>query len=719
MTLAKRTPSLTEAQSQLFNTSDLFVAAALLVVMGVLFAGRFVHYLLFHTMAELFAIVVSFSIFVLAWISNRYLTNGYLIVLGGSYAAVGMVDVLHTLTFKGMNLFPGVSTNIPTQYWLTARFLEAFALLLAPFAIDRKPNFHWISAGFAAMGTLLCIAVVMHWFPATFVDGVGLTPFKVVSEYIIISMMTLGLIMLWRFRDRFEPRIFSLLAASIVLAMTTEFCFTRYVNFYDFSNELGHYARFLSTAFAFMAIVLSGVRQPFEMIFREMMQNKHHLDELNAKLLENESLLKRAQQVAKVGSWHLDIANNVLRWSDETRRIFGVLPGTTLSLETFASHIHADDRASVMAAWQLALKRHPYDIEHRIVVGDQIRWVREIAEISFANDGAPLVGLGTVQDITDRKRIEATLVESELRMSAVFQSSPIGIVVSTLADGTLIDINDAALRQFGYTQDEVLGKRSLADLGTYVDPTQRDVLVQRLKQLGSLHQFPVDFLTRNGTQIVLEISGRLIELRGESCIVSLMVDVTERHRIEAQIHEQAFHDALTKLPNRRLLSDRLRKTMSSAKRSGCFAALMYLDLDNFKPLNDKHGHEVGDLLLIEMARRLKACVRESDTVARVGGDEFVVLLSELDTDPKASVTQAMVVAEKVRMGVSMPCLLSLRHEGADHLTVEHCCTVSIGIVLFVNDDKNYKTLINQADAAMYHAKRTGRNVIHLADAPIP
>jgi len=283
---------LTRRIYQVVKKPDTAVIGILIAIVAILAGARSVHYLLFHTMAELFAIVVSLSIFMLTWTSNRYLANGYLIVLGGAYGAIGIVDVFHTLTFRGMNLFPGVSTNYPTQFWLTARYLEALALVCGPLFIIRKPNFFSVSAGFAAIAFVACVAVMYQLFPATFIDGVGLTPFKIYSEYVIIAMLLLGLILLYRSRHHFEPKIFFLLVVSLWLAVATEFCFTRYAGFYDFINELGHYFRFLSVALAFIAIVLSGVRQPLELIFREMDEQKRKLDVVNENLTRSETKLK-------------------------------------------------------------------------------------------------------------------------------------------------------------------------------------------------------------------------------------------------------------------------------------------------------------------------------------------------------------------------------------------------------------------------------------------
>lgn len=186
-----------------------------------------------------------------------------------------------------------------------------------------------------------------------------------------------------------------------------------------------------------------------------------------------------------------------------------------------------------------------------------------------------------------------------------------------------------------------------------------------------------------------------------------------------QVWELAFHDALTGLPNRRLLNDRLGQAMAVSQRSMCFGALIFLDLDNFKPLNDLHGHEVGDLLLVEAAQRLKACVREVDTVARFGGDEFVVLLTALVAERAEAVDRATLVAEKIRNALAEPYSLSVpQGEGVEPLVVEHRCTASLGVALFLGNETSTANVIKWADVAMYEAKDAGRDVINFYD-PAP
>jgi len=195
----------------------------------------------------------------------------------------------------------------------------------------------------------------------------------------------------------------------------------------------------------------------------------------------------------------------------------------------------------------------------------------------------------------------------------------------------------------------------------------------------------------------------------------LVVDITERKQMEDQVRQLAFYDELTKLPNRRLLNDRLSRAMASNRRSGHYGAMMFLDLDDFKRLNDTHGHEVGDLLLIEAAGRLKTCVREMDTVARFGGDEFVVMISELDAGKSESATQAGIIAEKIRVALARPYVFRIQYEGGAEKTIEHQCTASIGVALFGRHEARQEDILKRADAAMYRAKGAGCNLIRFSD----
>jgi len=210
----------------------------------------------------------------------------------------------------------------------------------------------------------------------------------------------------------------------------------------------------------------------------------------------------------------------------------------------------------------------------------------------------------------------------------------------------------------------------------------------------------------------------IILILASSAGVARLIYIHERTRrlYEEKVHAQAFYDTLTALPNRFLFNDRLLQAMASSKRNDIYCALMFLDLDNFKPLNDLHGHDIGDMLLIEVARRLSACVREIDTVARFGGDEFVVMLSELNSDKTESTIQARIIAEKIRASLAQPYLLKVNKPNKIKPIVQHRCSASIGLVLFINHDKNSDEIVRRADLAMYQAKELGGNSIFIHEA---
>jgi diguanylate cyclase (GGDEF)-like protein len=209
----------------------------------------------------------------------------------------------------------------------------------------------------------------------------------------------------------------------------------------------------------------------------------------------------------------------------------------------------------------------------------------------------------------------------------------------------------------------------------------------------------------------VEVRGIPFRWQGRPATLVFMTDVTERRSAEDQIRDLAFHDALTHLPNRRLLMEHLTLARSACRRSRKLAALVFIDLDNFKPLNDRHGHAVGDLLLVEVAQRLLHHVRGTDTVARFGGDEFVVLLTQLSDEADTARLQAQQFAEKLLSVLEQPYRLS--PEASDGHVVEHRCTGTAGVVVFNGTGESEGVLLDRADAAMYQAKQAGRNCVRL------
>lgn len=289
---------------------------------------------------------------------------------------------------------------------------------------------------------------------------------------------------------------------------------------------------------------------------------------------------------------------------------------------------------------------------------------------------------------------------------------------------TYISPSDECFR--GFKAEEVVGRHVLelfnkegADI--VAEAWRRRQEAEREGRDLGFVSFDAPHLCKDGSVIWGEVFSKAV--RDESGKITgfhgITREITRRKRMQEQIQQLAFYDTLTHLPNRRLLSDRLQHALAASKRSGRHGALMFVDLDNFKPLNDRYGHFVGDLLLIEVADRLKRCVREMDTVARFGGDEFVVMLGELVKDHEESIAQAAAVAEKIRLRLADDYRLNAAREGEVENIVKHHCSASVGVFVFLDHEAGADEILKCADIAMYQAKAAGRNTVRIyaADAP--
>lgn len=276
------------------------------------------------------------------------------------------------------------------------------------------------------------------------------------------------------------------------------------------------------------------------------------------------------------------------------------------------------------------------------------------------------------------------LRDSEVRFRSMMEDVA-GVAVQGYAmDGTITFWNRASERLYGFSTQDAIGS-DLLDLIIPVEMREGvAVAMAEMATTGVAIAAGIDAPNprwRSGSGFSNHVLVK--PAMGAVEMFCLDIDLTERKEMEDQVRQLAFFDPLTKLPNRRVLDDRLKLTMASSSRTGRYGALIFLHLDNFKPLNDSHGHDAGDLLLIEVARRLTACVREMDTVVRMGGDEFVVMLGELKTERHESHAQAGVIAEKIRMALAQAYTLTVRREGLPEITVQHHCSASLGVALFV------------------------------------
>ena len=345
------------------------------------------------------------------------------------------------------------------------------------------------------------------------------------------------------------------------------------------------------------------------------------------------------------------------------------------------------------------------------------RWL-ETHSVPLRNAQDEIVALlGVTRDISKHKQAEKALREKSRLLDSIVENIPNMVFLKRASDLRFELFNRAGEALVGHSRDEMLG-RSDYDL---FPKEQADFFVRKDRETlenKDVLDIPEEAIeTPNGTRILHTKKLSLKDEHGRpQYLLGISEDITERKAAEEQIINLAFNDSLTQLPNRRLLNDRLNQAIAASKRGGYYCALMFLDLDNFKPLNDKYGHEVGDFLLVEVANRLKSCMRETDTVGRFGGDEFVVLLGELNSSKDTSIRQAKAVAEKIRASLSETYRLSVMHDGPSSTTIEHHCTASIGVTLFSNHEARPDDLLKRADSAMFLAKQAGRNSVMFFEA---
>ncbi len=332
-----------------------------------------------------------------------------------------------------------------------------------------------------------------------------------------------------------------------------------------------------------------------------------------------------------------------------------------------------------------------YEVE--MVRKDGGRFSAEVNGIPFRNAAGEIVGtLAAITDITERKQAVESLRRSVAEYRDLFEKANDAILILRPEDQTILEANRKACETYRLPHDEIVGK-SLKSFTR--DVYRSEEQIRRILREGSSENFETVHFGRDGTPVDLLVSSSLVDYRGGTAILSVCRDITESKRAKVQIERLAYHDALTNLPNRTRFADRLDLALSQARIEGYHVAILFLDLDRFKVVNDSLGHKVGDLLLQKAANRLAQIIRGGDTLARLGGDEFIILLSQIENDDDAS-----RVAQKILHLFKKPFVLGDR---------ELFVSASIGISIYPQHGEDRETLVKNADIAMYRAKQEGRD----------
>ena len=409
------------------------------IVLFGLYGVSLYNYLLFHYLAELFSIIVAYGMFMIVWNSRKIMRNNYLLLIGVAYLFVAGLDLLHTLAYKGTNIFPGNSANLPTQLWIAARYLESVSFIIAPAFIKKKIRLQTLFFLYSVVFSLLLGVIFGATFPDCFLEETGLTPFKISSELIICFLLLTSIFFLSQIREHFDKNVLQFIVTSIFLTIASELAFTAYISVYGFSNLVGHFLKIISFYLMYKAVIETGLTKPYSILFRNLKQS----EERQAVILRSLPIVLFASDLWKA-TWV----------SEEFEHLTGFSAEQFLEEPLFwFSRLHPHDRDRARQLNEVFFKQGAGSVEFRWrCADDNYRWfLAHAALIGNNSDHREIFGIWL--DITEHKRVE----EEFHKLSRAVEQSP-SIVVITDVTGDIEYVNPKFTAITGYRAEEVLGK---------------------------------------------------------------------------------------------------------------------------------------------------------------------------------------------------------------------------------------------------------------------
>lgn len=422
----------------------------------------------------------------------------------------------------------------------------------------------------------------------------------------------------------------------------------------------------------------------YAVAFQGLVDGRNHVDDVNGMI----RLFRSARQLSEFNQ-------AVAAWKDADRLIDQLIQvGNRLHSEVIAGTLDTKDSIAYQHQIRsLDAQITPFEDGFSYALGELSRKTKSVLQITMLVVFSVLLAIAFLisrRIVQSHENLQKVLVDNEAQLRKLLQFAPIPIFVVSVEDESFVYANQRALDQFKMTEDKLQATKPSAH---YVRPEDRTQILQALQSEGALRDHEVELLDGDGCASWYLLSTQRITFQGKECLFTALNNIEDRKRAHEALSHRAFHDELTGLPNRAMFMDALSRTLARMERKGGMFCVLFIDLDHFKDINDNLGHAVGDLVLQEVAKRVRTCVREGDLVARLGGDEFVVLIEgENHADDGDHVALNIIKALEPTF-VLDDCSLQV--------------TASIGVSSYPKNGLDTKDLLKHADAAMYGAKRDG------------
>jgi PAS domain S-box-containing protein len=488
-----------------------------LVLLG-LYLTSLHNYLLFHSLAEIFSVVIAGGMFIVAWNARQLLEEKYLLLLGIAYVFIGGLDLVHTLAYTGMGVFPGYETNLPTQLWIAARYVESLSLLVAPLFLGRRIRVGFVFVAYGVI-TALLLGAIFYWdvFPACFVEGRGLTPFKKISEYAICLVLLGSIATFLGRREHLDPGVVRLLIVSIAATIASELAFTLYFHAYGLPNLVGHYLKIVSFYLIYKAVIETGLQRPYTVLFRDLKQREEDLQ-------ESDENLRAILNSSTASVFLTDTAGTIVALNETSARRLGKNADELVGSCLYDALARDVSKARRLRIEEVIREGTPVRFEDQ----RDGRWYGHSVYPVFDGDGKVRRLAIYARDITEHKE-----AEEELRkLSRAVEHSPASVVITDV-EGTIQYVNPKFVEITGYTAAEAIGQNPrILKSGEQPPELYRELW----ETLARGEQWKGEFLNKKKNGDLYWEDASISPIRNDEGVITYFVgiklDITDRKKAE-------------------------------------------------------------------------------------------------------------------------------------------------------------------------------------------